>query len=87
MSKTRPTATMIEAVRRARIHGDELVRHQGGYWAPRGTHPLTSPYRSFGDGTINGLVDRGFAEFIEWQEGRNGRFPIAMRLRAAAGLL
>jgi hypothetical protein len=53
-----------------------IYRHPGGYWGA----PLFKLHGSFGTSTIEGLVKRGILVYVEWQEGRSGRFPIrAMR--------
>ena len=48
-----------------------IYRHQGGYWCSR----IYNLAESFGTSTVEGLVKRGFIEYVEWKEGRNGKFP------------
>lgn len=53
-------------------------RHPGGFWWEKDPQ---SNYRSgFGTNSVEALVRRGVAEWTQWQEGRNGRFPIQARL-------
>jgi hypothetical protein len=76
------TATMVACIDDARDAGGELIRYQGGYWAPRGAgHPLTTRTPYFGTPTIHAIVTRGYAEYSEHQDRRaGGTFPIAIRL-------
>lgn len=88
------SATMVECIDMAQEAGGELIRYQGGYWAPRGSHPLTSSPETWGSGrslpryhgtpTVHALVTRGYAEYTEHREGRHNNFPIAMRLTSKA---
>jgi len=71
---------MVECIDMARDAGGEIVRFQGGYWAPRGDHPRNRA-PSHGDRTVTAIVSRGWAEFTEYRDGRRGRFPIAMKLK------
>ena len=75
------THTMIECLQALGTAG-EFVRYQSGYWAPRSVarHRHNGlPQWSFGSSTIYAVEARGYAAFTEWQDGRNGRFPIAVR--------
>jgi hypothetical protein len=55
-----------------------IVRFPGGFWIV-----LTEGQReSFGTKTIQALANRDIVEYTEWHKGRNGRFPIAARLRS-----
>lgn len=80
---TKPlSATMVACLDDALEAGGELVRYQGGYWAarnaPRAHDGIPRPYH--GTKTVQALVDRRAAEYSEWRDGRNGQFPIAMRV-------
>lgn len=75
------THTMIECLQELEEAG-EFVRYQGGYWAPRSVARQSHnglPVWSFGSSTVNAVEARGYVAFTEWREGRNGRFPIAVR--------
>lgn len=81
------SATMVACIDDAREAGGELVRYQGGYWAPRGRSMRHdgAPVGSYhGASTVHAIVTRGYAEYSEHREGRGGRFPIAIRLVAQA---
>lgn len=68
------TVPMQRALQFMREHQDRLIRLPGGFWkAPE--HERTFPTV-----TVQGLVSRGLAEYTEWKDGRNGRFPIAVVL-------
>ncbi|MDF2434757.1 MAG: hypothetical protein JWP44_4388 [Mucilaginibacter sp.] len=61
--------------------GDGSVyRHPGGHWR----RSKTWDGDSFGASSVEALVKRGVAEYTDWQEGRNGRFPIRATLKAHA---
>lgn len=70
--------TMQDAVEYARQHGNKLVRYPGGFWCAEG---IQRPW--YGASTVNALVDRGAAEFTQWQERSKGgsKFPIEMTLK------
>jgi len=75
------SATMVSAIDLALESGGELVRYQGGYWAARGKpHPSFGQTECYGTKTIEALVARGCAEYSEHRDGRNGRFPVAVKL-------
>ena len=62
-----------------------IHRHPGGYWRNKDPLEPCPPIKgtyigSFGTSTVQAIVDRGVAEYTEWQEGRSGRFPIQARL-------
>ena len=69
------TTVMLACVEFTKKQGGELKRYPGGYWAGE---EWKSEY--FGTNTVHGLVLRGAAEYSEWQDGRNGRFPIRIKL-------
>lgn len=73
------TPTMQEAVEYARQHGGALIREPGGFWVRRDETKLWG--KSFGTPTVQALVARGLAEYTEWKDGRNGRFPVRMQLK------
>lgn len=54
----------------------EIHRHPGGFWRAKDTWNGDS----FGTSTIEALVARGLLQYSQWQEGRNGRFPIAAKI-------
>jgi hypothetical protein len=84
MSDKPLSATMVACIDMARDAGGELVRYQGGYWAPRGVcHPTRSTGTDCGwhnSSTVQAIVSRGHAKYTEHRRGRSGEFPIAMRL-------
>jgi hypothetical protein len=69
------TQTMQAAAVHAQRHGGALVRHPGGFWYGA-AQDLQRDSKHFGTPTVQALVSRGVAEYTEWQEGRNGKFPI-----------
>ena len=72
------TPTMDKAAELAKQHGGKLHRHPGGFWAG----PEYKQHgASFGTSTIDGAVKRGAAEYTDWKEGRNGRFPVEVAFR------
>lgn len=71
------TPTMEKAAEFARQHGGKLHRHPGGFWAGA---DYKQHGTSFGTSTVDGMVKRGAAEYTDWKEGRNGRFPVEMTL-------
>lgn len=79
------SATMKNAVTFACEHGGLLLRTPGGYWgaAPEHKRGILSAV-TFGTKTVEALVARGLADYTEWKEGRNGRFPVRMTLRPSA---
>jgi hypothetical protein len=66
---------MQEAMLYAMVHGGKLYRYQGGFWAMENWREGQHPW--FGTSTVKALVSRGLMSYAEWQEGRDGRFPIA----------
>lgn len=76
------SATMVACIDDALEAGGELIRYQGGYWAarnaPRASDGIPRPYH--GTPTVEALVARGEAEYSEYRDGRNGQFPIAVRI-------
>lgn len=76
--------TMQQAAAYARQHGGSLERFPGGYWCEPGRSQWDA-YRvtsTFSTKTIEALVARGVAEYTQWKDGRNGRFPIKVTLVA-----
>jgi hypothetical protein len=84
MAMAELTSTMRRAVEYARKHGGELERYPGGYWCEPGRTQwnLGGAVTTFGTSTIAGLVGRGAAEYVAWKDGRNGNFPIRVRVTA-----
>jgi hypothetical protein len=79
--ESRPLSpTMLAAFEHAKAHGGAIVRYPGGFWYAADR----IGGKSFGTPTVEGLVSRGAATYTEWQEGRNGRFPIRATLNAEA---
>lgn len=82
---TKPlSATMVACLDDATEAGGELVRYQGGFWAPRNAprngNGIPQPWH--GSTTVQALVTRERADYSEWKDGRGGRFPVAMKVRA-----
>lgn len=71
------TPTMEKAAAFAKQHGGKLRRHPGGFWAGPEYQQWGT---SFGTSTVDGMVKRGAAEYTDWKEGRNGRFPVEVSL-------
>ncbi len=73
------TRTMKRAIRSASTNGSKprgkLIRYPGGFWYPDGPGQ-----HSYSTATVQALVRRGLAEYTQWKDGRNGRFPIEMTL-------
>jgi hypothetical protein len=80
--------TMQEAVTFAREQGGSLVRSPGGYWhAPKELQMFgIRSVITFGTSTVAALVSRGVADYTEWKDGRNGRFPVKVTLKATDGI-
>lgn len=74
--------TMREALTYAAYHGG-LQRLPSGFWCkPDESQWHVNPMPvSFGTPTVQALVSRGLAEYTEWKDGRNGRFPIRMAVK------
>lgn len=68
--------------------GGRLVRHQGGYWTLPGavkTAVIGHPFDWWvGTSTVEGLVRRGELEYVDWRDGRDGRFPIAVAIPSSS---
>lgn len=82
--------TMIDCIGMMEEAGGEIVRFQGGFWAPRNIARHTHsgiPVSYHGASTVQGLVDRGYATYTEHREGRGGRFPIRATLQPPGGAL
>lgn len=70
---------MKVAIAWAKEHGNTFWRHPGGFW---GSEKFYEHYGVwFGTSTIRALTERGVAEYSEWKEGRDGRFPIQAKLK------
>lgn len=69
--------TMLECLKSCRDWGGSIHRHPGGYWGAA----AFKLHETFGTSTVDGLVRRGELEYTEWQEGRNGRFPIRATIK------
>lgn len=65
---------MQEAMLYAMVNGGKLCRYRGGFWAMQNWRKGQRPW--FGTSTVKALVSRNLMSYTEWQEGRNGRFPI-----------
>lgn len=77
------TPVMERLIEWMRSRPDRSVhRHPGGYWWEQ--DPRSTYLSGFGTTTVAALVSRGVAEWVEWQDGRSGRFPIQARLIEAA---
>jgi len=66
---------MQEAMLYAMVNGGKLCRYRGRFWAMENWREGQHPW--FGTSTVKTLVSRGLMSYTEWQEGRNGRFPMA----------
>ena len=66
---------MQEAMLYALVNGGKLCRYRGGFWAMENWRHGQHPW--FGTSTVKALVSRDLMSYTEWQEGRNGRFPVA----------
>lgn len=66
---------MLACLTTASGNDNALHRHPGGFWMNQRGVGL-----SYGTKTVQALVARGLAEYTEWKDGRNGRFPIALKL-------
>lgn len=72
------TKTMQSLIEHMRNHGGVLYRHPGGFWTEHSCYNLRAT--SFGTGSIEALVSRGIAQYVDWKDGRNGRFPVKAQL-------
>jgi hypothetical protein len=59
---------MLRLVKGMREHGGEVVRHPGGFWCC-GDYSTAS---SFGASTVEALVRRKAAEYVEWNARASG---------------
>lgn len=77
--------TMLHALKFAREHGGSLVRSAGGYWhAPQELQMFgIRSVITFGTPTVQALVSQGLAEYTEWKDGRNGKFPVRAALSSS----
>lgn len=72
---------MLKLVKEMNRYGGEVVRHPGGFWCC-GDYSISN---SFGTSTVEALVRRNAAEYVEWKEGshrRASRFPVRAKLIA-----
>lgn len=72
--------TMQECVRYVREHGG-IHRHPGGFWAHAAWRLHSGGW--FDTSTVHALVKRGVLQYVEWQSGRNGQFPITAKITEA----
>jgi hypothetical protein len=70
--------TMQECIRYIGQHG-AIHRHQGGFWANAGWVLHSGGW--FDTSTLNALEKRGVVEYVEWRDGKSGRFPIKAVLK------
>lgn len=74
--------TMMECISHAHDHGDGfLIRCPGGFWVvpkDKGQQPHCQFY---GSKSITALVERGAGEYVDWVEGRHGRFPVKVQFK------
>jgi hypothetical protein len=79
--------TMLACLYQIEAHGGKLVRLPGGFWSwpdcPRHAHDGV-PHVYWGTSTVQALVARKELEYVDWRDGRGGRFPIAAA-RPSAG--
>lgn len=68
------TQCMLIAIREAKGNGGELVRRGRGRWG------VATTRCSFAGQTAGMLVNRGLAEYVEW----DGGAPVRLRLKAEA---
>jgi hypothetical protein len=71
------TPSMQKAIKAMQDNGGKIVRKPGGVWVTDGSYWHKTV-------TVEALVTRGAAEYTEWKEGKNGRFPIEATLKASA---
>jgi hypothetical protein len=75
--------TMRQAIDYALKHSEGvrenavLVRFPGGFWGLRTWKPSEI---WFGTTTVEGIVKRGAGEYVKWQEGKHGKFPIEVQI-------
>jgi hypothetical protein len=73
------TKTMQQLIEHMRHEGGGFIyRHPGGFWSKAPGYFMRA--QTFGTSSVEALVSRGIAEYVEWQEGRNGRFPVKAKL-------
>lgn len=73
------TGPMQACLAFSHAQGGSIHRHPGGYWGA----VAFKIYESFGTSTVEALVTRGELEYTEWQDGRNGRFPIRATVKSS----
>lgn len=77
---TELSITMQAALMHATGNGGQLVRAPGGFWIREEDKAKVPHCQTYGTKTIEALVKRGAAEYTEWKEGRQGRFPVAIKV-------
>jgi hypothetical protein len=74
--------TMLEAQALAAKYGGQLERYPGGFWSVPGISQWSRGYPFFGTTTVHAMVKRGVATYCEFRGGRNGDFPVKVRIDA-----
>lgn len=81
MTRARLSTTMAAALADTHDRGGVLMRQPGGFWTKPGEPYTGSGYAWWiNTPTVQALVIRGLMEYTEWKEGRNGRFPVQVKL-------
>lgn len=77
---------MGAAITLAASENGVLVRAPGGYWRTESTqNDQHAPH--VGTSTINALITREWVEKIDYKDGKKGKFPIRIQIRAEKLLL
>jgi len=76
------TPTMKRCVKYMQKAG-KLVRYPGGYWAAEHWERWTTPW--YGTSTVEALVRRGEAVYIQWKDGKHGKFPVEVTIKTHKG--
>ena len=81
MTSATPKSTPLTPVMRACLafmakNDGSIERHPGGFWCGQ----VYNAPQSFGTSTVEALVKRGLIEYVEWHDGRRGRFPVRARI-------
>jgi hypothetical protein len=74
--KFKVSRSMQQCIESMRTHGNTIERFPGGFWRCEAGGGY-----SFGTSTVEALIKRGIAEYVQWQPGRNGPFPIKAALK------
>jgi len=77
MTTLKLTLEMQRCVAFIQAHGLVIHRYPGGYWAEKDWGHLTE---HFGTSTVQALVNRHVLFYDQWQESRQGKFPIRATL-------